>query len=274
MPNGQNNFRVGLVQMSCSPDPDENLDKAAGRVREAARARRADRLPAGAVSLAVFLPARGRRAVRPRRAHSRASTRSAGGASRERRSVVVVASLFERRAAGLYHNTAVVSTPTARSPACIARCTSPTIRSTTRNFTSRRAIWAFGAFDTAVGAHRRAGLLGPVVSRRRAAHRAAGRRDSVLSDGHRLASRGEGRVRRRAARRVADHPALACDRQRRLCRGGQSRRPRRDTAATARRARVLGRLVRRRSVRTRHREGVARQGRDSDRRVRPALHRR
>ena len=31
-------YRIGLVQMSCSPDPDDNLDKAADRVREAARA--------------------------------------------------------------------------------------------------------------------------------------------------------------------------------------------------------------------------------------------
>src|SRR6185437_7900749 len=31
------NYRVGLVQMSCSPDPEANLEKAADRVREAAR---------------------------------------------------------------------------------------------------------------------------------------------------------------------------------------------------------------------------------------------
>ena len=31
-------YRIGLVQMSCSPDPDANLDKAADRVREGARA--------------------------------------------------------------------------------------------------------------------------------------------------------------------------------------------------------------------------------------------
>ena len=43
-----------------------------------------------------------------------------------------------------------------------------------------------------------AGLLGPVVSRGRAAHRAAGRRGAVLSHGHRLAPGGEGRVRRGA----------------------------------------------------------------------------
>jgi N-carbamoylputrescine amidase len=58
----EHKYRAGLVQMSCGPDPDANLDKAADRVREAAREEK----------------------------------------------VVVVASLFERRAAGLYHNTAAV----------------------------------------------------------------------------------------------------------------------------------------------------------------------
>src|SRR5690242_9930463 len=30
-------FTIGLVQMSCSPDPDENVQRAGGHVREAAR---------------------------------------------------------------------------------------------------------------------------------------------------------------------------------------------------------------------------------------------
>jgi len=30
------NFTVGLVQMSCTPDPDENLERAIARVAEAA----------------------------------------------------------------------------------------------------------------------------------------------------------------------------------------------------------------------------------------------
>src|SRR5256885_14782454 len=33
----EDRFRVGLIQLSCSPDPDHNLDKAGQRVREAAR---------------------------------------------------------------------------------------------------------------------------------------------------------------------------------------------------------------------------------------------
>ena len=57
-------FRVGLVQMSCALDPNENLEKAIWRTREAAgRGAQIVCLP-GAVSLAIFLPRRKRRAVR------------------------------------------------------------------------------------------------------------------------------------------------------------------------------------------------------------------
>ncbi len=58
--------------------------------------------------------------------------------------VAIVASLFERRAPGLYHNTAVtLERRRRRSPASTARCTSRTIRFITRSITSRRAISAF-----------------------------------------------------------------------------------------------------------------------------------
>ena len=50
--------------------------------------------------------------------------------------IVLVTSLFERRAAGLYHNTARRTAPL---PANTARCTSPTILLTTRSSTSRQA---------------------------------------------------------------------------------------------------------------------------------------
>jgi hypothetical protein len=38
--------RVAAIQMQCGPDPEANLAKAIARVREAARARRANHLPA------------------------------------------------------------------------------------------------------------------------------------------------------------------------------------------------------------------------------------
>jgi len=101
------NFRVGLVQMSCGPDPDANLEKAAERVREAAR-QGADvvclpelfraqyfcqREDIALFDLAEPIPGPG--------------TERLGAVAREEK-VVVVASLFERRAAGLYHNTAAI----------------------------------------------------------------------------------------------------------------------------------------------------------------------
>ncbi|MGH9617078.1 MAG: nitrilase-related carbon-nitrogen hydrolase, partial [Acidobacteriaceae bacterium] len=101
------NFRVALVQMSCSADPDANLDKAADRVREAARA--------GAQ--VVCLPELFRTQYFCQREDHALfdlaepipgpSTEKLSRIAREEK-VAVVASLFERRAAGIYHNTAAV----------------------------------------------------------------------------------------------------------------------------------------------------------------------
>ena len=106
MPLNQN-YRVGLVQMSCGPDPDANLDKAADRVREAARE--------GAE--VICLPELFRAQYFCQREDIALfdvaepipgpSTERLSAIAREEK-VVVVASLFERRAAGLYHNTAAV----------------------------------------------------------------------------------------------------------------------------------------------------------------------
>ena len=100
-------FTVGLVQMSCSPDPDENLRRASERVREAAR------MGAGV----VCLPELFRTQYFCQREDSALfdlaelvpgpTTELLSEIAREKR-IVVVASVFERRARGLYHNTAVV----------------------------------------------------------------------------------------------------------------------------------------------------------------------
>jgi N-carbamoylputrescine amidase len=100
-------FRIGLIQMACAVDPNENLAKAEWRIREAA-ARGAqivclqelfrsqyfcrDENPA-LFDLAESIPG--------------PSTASLGRLAAEL-GVVVVASLFERRAAGVYHNTAAI----------------------------------------------------------------------------------------------------------------------------------------------------------------------
>lgn len=55
--------------------------------------------------------------------------------------IVLVLSLFERRAPGLYHNTAVVLEKTAALRVNIGRCTFRMIRLITRSSILRREIW-------------------------------------------------------------------------------------------------------------------------------------
>jgi len=101
------NYKIGLVQMSCSPDPDENLEKAVERVREAAR------MGANIICLPELFRAQ---YFCQREDHALfdiaepvpgPSTERLSAVAREEK-VIVVASIFERRAPGLYHNTAVL----------------------------------------------------------------------------------------------------------------------------------------------------------------------
>jgi N-carbamoylputrescine amidase len=100
-------FRVGLVQMRCGLDPAENLERAVGFVREAARRGAqvvclpelfrsqyfCQREDVALFDLAETIPG--------------PSTEALGPLAKEL-GVVLIASLFEKRAPGLYHNTVVV----------------------------------------------------------------------------------------------------------------------------------------------------------------------
>jgi N-carbamoylputrescine amidase len=107
MRNRDEKFKIGLVQMSCLTSPDANLSKAIGGIREAA-AKGAEIVclqelfrsqyfcreeNAALFDLAETIPG--------------PSTEAIGGVAKEL-GVAVVASLFEKRAPGLYHNTAAV----------------------------------------------------------------------------------------------------------------------------------------------------------------------
>ena len=100
-------FRIGLVQMSCSTDPEENIAKAEQLVREAA-ARSAQVICLQELFRSQYF-------CREENAELFALAETIPGPSTYRMSqlakelgVVIVASLFEKRAAGLYHNTAAV----------------------------------------------------------------------------------------------------------------------------------------------------------------------
>src|SRR3990172_7237016 len=112
------------------------------------------------------------------------------------------------------------------------------------------------------GAHRDARVLGPVVPRSGAPHRARGGAGPLLPDGHRLAVRRGRRRGRRAARRVGDDAARPRHRERRLRRGGEPR------GARGRHP-LLGSVVRGRSLRARAGARLRRRGGGARRRVRP-----
>jgi N-carbamoylputrescine amidase len=107
MKNRDDKFKIGLVQMSCSTSPDTNLDKAIAGIREAA-AKGAEIVclqelfrsqyfcreeNAALFDLAETIPG--------------PSTEAIGSIAKEL-GVAVVTSLFEKRAQGLYHNTAAI----------------------------------------------------------------------------------------------------------------------------------------------------------------------
>ena len=100
-------FRVGLVQMSCGLDPNENLEKAMWRIREAAAR--------GAQIVCLQELFRSQYFCREESAELFALAESIPGPTTEtigrlarELGVVIIASLFERRTAGIYHNTAAV----------------------------------------------------------------------------------------------------------------------------------------------------------------------
>ncbi len=100
-------FRVGLVQMSCSTDAGENLAKAVERTRQAAEK--------GAQIVCLQELFRSQYFCRQETAELFDLAETIPGPSTETLAkiarelgVVIIASLFEKRARGIYHNTAVI----------------------------------------------------------------------------------------------------------------------------------------------------------------------
>jgi len=103
----QSKFRIGLIQMACSTDPNENLAKAEWRIREAAGK--------GAEIICVQELFRSQYFCREENSALFDLAEPVPGPTSEcfanlalELRVVIIASVFERRAAGVYHNTALI----------------------------------------------------------------------------------------------------------------------------------------------------------------------
>jgi N-carbamoylputrescine amidase len=100
-------FMVGLIQMSCSPDPDENLRRACDKVREAAK-RGAQLVCLPELFRAQYFCQREDTALFDLAEPIPGPSSEAMSAIARELKIVIVASIFEKRARGLYHNTAAI----------------------------------------------------------------------------------------------------------------------------------------------------------------------
>jgi N-carbamoylputrescine amidase len=150
MPTDAAPFRIGLVQMLCGPDPAENLERAVSKVEEAAAAGASvvclpelfrsqyfcQKEDAATFDLAEPVPG---------------PTTEALSAAARRAGVAVVAPVFERRAAGLYHNSAAVIGADGRIAGLYRKMHIPDDPAYYEKFYFTPGDLGFPAFDVGVG---------------------------------------------------------------------------------------------------------------------------
>src|ERR1700755_1725921 len=99
---------VGLVQMSCEPEPEKNLKKAIAGINDAAKRGAQIVCLQELFRSQYFCQTEDIQLFKLAENIPGPTTEALSKVARQRK-VVIVASLFEKRAAGVYHNTAVMS---------------------------------------------------------------------------------------------------------------------------------------------------------------------
>ena len=252
------------VQMQCGPDPAAKISRRRSRAfaTRRSKARRsfacrsffarnifANRKITPTFALAEEIPGPTTDCVR--------QTRCA------RLKVVIIASLFEKRGAGVYHNTAAIIDADGKLLGRYRKMHIPDDPLYHEKFYFTPGDLGFQAWQTSRG------NIGVCVCWDQWYPEAArltalrGARDFILSDCDRLASRRKEAIWRGATFRLGNDPAQPRDCERLLCRGRESRRPR--SAGRRRRDRILGPKFHRGPERRNHRKGKRRQGRNRHR---------
>src|SRR5207253_2060558 len=143
-------FRVGLIQMRCGPDPEQNVAHALEMIRQAARQGAqivclpelfrtqyfCQREDAALFDLAEPVPG--------------PTTAALGDVARQER-VVIIASIFERRAAGVYHNSAAIIDESGSLAGLYRKMHIPDDPLYYEKFYFTPGDLGFNAFDTAFG---------------------------------------------------------------------------------------------------------------------------
>jgi N-carbamoylputrescine amidase len=143
-------FKVGLVQMSMSDDPAANLDKAVGRVRECAQ-QGASLVCLPELFRTQYIGQREDHALFDLAEAVPGPTTDTLGKVAKELGVVIVSSLFERRAPGLYHNTAAVLDADGTVKGIYRKMHIPDDPAYYEKFYFAPGDLGFRAFDTKVG---------------------------------------------------------------------------------------------------------------------------
>jgi len=102
-----NSVTVGLVQMTCAPEPEANMKKAIARITEAAKRGAQVVCLQELFRSQYFCQTEDIDLFKLAEPIPGPSTEALSRVARKHK-IVIIASLFEKRAAGLYHNTAVI----------------------------------------------------------------------------------------------------------------------------------------------------------------------
>src|SRR5260370_4069861 len=104
---GKNGVTVGLIKMSCGPEPVANLKKTIGRIAEAAKQGARIVCLRELFRSQYFCQNEDVKNFQLAETIPGPSTAALSNVARQKK-IVIVASVFEKRTAGIYHNTAVV----------------------------------------------------------------------------------------------------------------------------------------------------------------------
>ncbi len=147
---GARRYKIGLIQMACTPDPADNLRRATERIAEVARVGAkliclpelfrsqyfCQREDHAAFDLAESIPG---------------PTTDALSSLAKEQDVVIVAPVFERRAPGLYHNSAVILDSSGEIAGHYRKMHIPDDPAYYEKFYFTPGDLGFRAFDTAAG---------------------------------------------------------------------------------------------------------------------------
>ena len=170
----EHSSRVALVQMQCDPEPEKNLAKAIARIRDAAKKGAQIVCLPELFRSQYFCQSEDHANFALAEEIPGPTTDLLGKLAAELK-VVIIASLFEKRGAGVYHNTAAIIDADGKLLGRYRKMHIPDDPLYHEKFYFTPGDLGFQSWKTSQGKHRRLRLLGPMVSGSGATDRVARR---------------------------------------------------------------------------------------------------